>query len=100
MKRRLTMSQELRILVVDDEPGLCLLYRAALGDEGYDVKTATSGAAALDELDRFHPDLVVMDIRMPGMDGIETMGHMLNRQRTLPIILNTAYLSHRDNFCT
>jgi DNA-binding response OmpR family regulator len=89
-----------RILVVDDEPELCLLYRCLLTDEGYEVATATSGAGALQLMDAFRPDLIVMDIRMPDMDGIEAMGRMLNRRNDLPIVLNTAYCSYKDNFCT
>ena len=94
------MTTRTRILVVDDEPDLCLLYQTVLQGEGYEVKTTTSAAHALDDMDRFHPDLVVMDIRMPGMDGIEAMGRMLNRKCDLPIVLNTAYGSYKDNFCT
>lgn len=94
------MTATTKILVVDDEPALCLLYQAVLQDEGYDVKTTTSAAQALNEMDKYHPDLVLMDIRMPGMDGIEAMGRMLNRKNDLPIVLNTAYSSYKDNFCT
>ena len=94
------MRAETRILVVDDEPKLCLLYQAVLEDEGYFVRTASSATQALDDMDEFHPDLVVMDIRMPGMDGIEAMGRMLNRKNDLPIVLNTAYCSYKDNFCS
>ena len=44
------------------------------------------------------PDVVVLDIRMPGMDGIEAMGNILSRDHKLPIILNTAYNCYRNNF--
>jgi DNA-binding response OmpR family regulator len=94
------MTATKRILVVDDEPNLCLLYETALREDGYEVRCASSAAGALDELDAFHPDLVVMDIRMPGMDGIEAMGWILSRMRDMPVILNTAYCSYKDNFCS
>jgi len=89
-----------RILVVDDEPALCLLYDELLRDEGYVVTTATNGAQALQRMDSFQPDLVLLDIRMPGMDGVELMGRMLNRRNDVPIVLNTAYSCYKDNFCT
>ena len=89
-----------RILVVDDEKNLCLLYQQVLQAEGYVVRTATSAMEALETMKEFKPELVVMDIRMPGMDGIEAMGRMLNAKNDLPIILNSAYSSYKDNFCT
>jgi len=93
------MARGSRILVVDDEPNLRLLYRHLLVSEGYQVKSVASAAEALDLMERFPPDLVVMDIRMPYMDGIEAMGLMLNRKSDLPIVLNSAYCSSKDNFC-
>jgi DNA-binding response OmpR family regulator len=93
------MARE-KILVVDDEKSLCDLYEIVLGEEGYDVRVAGNAAAALSALPEFDPDLVVMDIRMPGMDGIETMGRMLAERNDLPVIINTAYSAYKDNFCT
>ncbi len=49
-------------------------------------------------MERVRPDLVVMDISMPGMDGIEAMSRMLARDHKLPIILNTAYATYKENF--
>jgi len=49
---------------------------------------------------RVEPDIVVLDIAMPGMDGIETLGRMLSRNNQLPIILHTAYATYKDNFMT
>jgi|SRR5688572_24676018 len=94
------MNEARKILVVDDEPLLCRLYEMSLHDDGYVVRTATNGTQALEEMETFRPDLVVMDIRMPGMDGIEAMGRILNRKNDMPVVLNTAYDSYQDNFCS
>jgi DNA-binding response OmpR family regulator len=60
-----------RILVVDDEQDLVWAVRRSLKDEGYEVITAYDGIEALTVASRYHPDLVILDIRMPGLDGFE-----------------------------
>jgi len=85
-------------MVVDDERSLRLLYRRDLEKEGHEVVTAGSAEECLQRLDAERPDLVVLDIRMPGMDGIEAMGKILERRPQVPVVLNSAYLSYRDNF--
>jgi DNA-binding NtrC family response regulator len=87
-----------KVLVVDDEENLCLLYREELESEGYRVKTAHDAAVAMKILEEDPPDVVVLDIRMPRMDGIEAMGKMLSRRQDLPVILNSAYSSYKDDF--
>ncbi|HKY31791.1 MAG TPA: response regulator [Candidatus Polarisedimenticolia bacterium] len=92
------MTKPTKVLVVDDEENLCLLYREELESEGYRVKTAPDAIAAMRILEEDPPDVVVMDIRMPRMDGIEAMGRMLSKRNDLPVILNTAYSSYKDDF--
>ncbi len=87
-----------KILVVEDDPNQCLLYRDGLAAEGYDVVAAADGREALRLVEESRPDLVVMDISMPGMDGIEAMSRMLSKNHKLPVILNTAYATYKDNF--
>ncbi len=87
-----------KILVVDDEINQGLLYEQELVDEGYDVDVANSGKEALDRIENNAYDLVVLDIGMPDMDGLETLGRMLGKDNKLPVILNTAYPSYKDNF--
>ncbi len=87
-----------RVLVVDDEQNLCLLYREELESEGFIVETVNDAQAALGIVEKDPPDVVVMDIRMPRMDGVEAMGKMLSRKNDLPIILNTAFSSYKDDF--
>jgi len=92
------MSERKRILVVDDEENLCLLYKDELESEGYEVRTVCDAATAIKMVDTDPPDLVVLDIRMPRMDGIEAMGRILGRRNTLPVILNSAFTSYKDDF--
>ena len=61
---------------------------------------AKDGKEALSKFVKEKPDLVVLDIRMPVMDGIETLGAMLGKNRQAPVILNTAFSQHRENFMT
>jgi two-component system, chemotaxis family, chemotaxis protein CheY len=63
-----TMAQR-RILVVDDDTGIRSFVEMALDSEGYAVSTATNGAQALAVTDQVHPDLILLDMRMPIMDG-------------------------------
>ena len=92
------MTGSKKVLLIDDEENLCLLYREELESEGYSVRTAGDAAEAMRLLEEEVPDVVVMDIRMPRMDGIEAMGRMLSRRNDLPVILNSAYSSYKDDF--
>lgn len=65
------MSNIKRILIVDDEPNVRLVFRTALESAGNVLSTAEDGAAALDELGQSPYDLVLLDLHMPGMDGME-----------------------------
>ena len=87
-----------KVLVVDDEKNLRTLYECELGEAGYDVVVASDGTEALRMVESEKPDLVVLDIRMPGPDGLETMGRMLSRDNRLPVILNSAYSSYKESF--
>jgi len=87
------------ILLVEDNPHQRQWYETELKADGHDVLIATSGREAVSAIEA-HPniDLVVMDINMPNMDGIEAMGKILGKHNKLPVILNTAYGSYKDNF--
>ncbi|MBI5198068.1 MAG: response regulator, partial [Nitrospirae bacterium] len=65
-----------RILVVDDEENIRLLYKGELEDEGYEVVMAGSGEEALEVFDKVRPDLVTLDIKMPGMGGLRALEHI------------------------
>ncbi|MHC4915492.1 MAG: response regulator [Planctomycetota bacterium] len=87
-----------KILLVEDDKNQRKLYEQELADEGYEVTSAPGGVEALAELEKDRPDLVIMDISMPGMDGIEALGKILGVDNTIPVILNTAYANYKDNF--
>ncbi len=88
------------ILLVEDDKNQRLLYEQALRFEGYEIVTAADGKDVLEKVQEQPLDLVVMDINMPKMDGVETMGWILSKHKNIPIIINTAYSSYKDNFMT
>ena len=88
------------VLVVEDEKYQRLYYQDELQDAGYRVLTAASGPEALDIIRREHVDVIVLDIAMPGMDGVETLSRVLSIDRQIPVILNTAYSDFRDDYTT
>lgn len=81
-----------RLLIVDDEPHLLRALEALLGAEGFEVTTARSGAEALVKLAQGLPDLIISDIRMPGMSGYELARQLRDSSRTalVPIVFLTA----------
>ncbi len=87
-----------KILVIDDEENICRLYKEELEDLGYAVVTVDSGAAALAAMDRERFDLATLDMRMQGMDGIETLRKMKEKNRGLPVIISSAYEGYKDDF--
>ena len=89
-----------KILIVDDEEHIRLLYKQELAEEGYEVTLATNGKECLEIIDAENPDLIILDVRMPVMDGIETLGRIINKRKDIPVILNTAYSSYKDDFMT
>ncbi len=86
------------ILVVEDDKNQRFLYEQELKLEGYEIVTASDGKEALEKVQERLPDLILMDINMPKMDGIETMGKILGKNKEIPVIINTAYSNYKDNF--
>lgn len=87
-----------RILIVDDEENIRLLYEEELAEEGYEVATAASAEEAMAQIEAKRPDLVTLDIRMPGVDGIEFLRLLRERDRDLPVIIVTAYAEYKQDF--
>ena len=84
-----------KILVIDDEPSIVKLVAAYLKPEGYQVLTATDGPSGLKAARTFKPDLVILDIMLPGMDGIELLSR-LRRESDVYVILLTARTEETD----
>ncbi len=80
-----------RVLIVDDEPNARGALGELLGEEGYSVELAADGFKALPKLDDFAPDLLLTDLKMPGMDGIELMAKARERDPELAVVLMTAH---------
>ena len=83
----------LRILIVDDEPPIRRFLRTALAAQDYRVEEAGDGEAALDFLKRNPVDLVILDLGLPGMDGLDVVRRLRGEGKTVPIII----LSRRDD---
>jgi len=86
------------ILLVEDDENQRLLYEQELGLEGYEIITAADGKEGLRKVEERQPNLIIMDINMPKMDGIEAMGKVVSKHKNIPIIIYTAYSSYKDNF--
>lgn len=80
----------IRVLYVDDEPALRMLVQTQLQDEGIDVTTADDGDTALDTLEKERFDLILLDIRMPRIDGVSVLKEIRERKLSSRIIMLTA----------
>ena len=89
-----------KILIVDDEESIRLLYKEELEEEGFVVEVAKDGEEALKQLSLFKPDLITLDIKMPGMNGIETLKRIREMERQLPIIMCSAYGEYKQDLTT
>src|SRR5687767_8958125 len=79
-----------RVLVVDDEPHITDLVATGLRYEGFDVASAGSGRAALGLVESFRPELIVLDIMLPDLDGFEVQRRLVDRGRRVPVLFLTA----------
>jgi len=81
------------ILVVDDEPDLCWVLCRILEAEGYKVSTADSGEEAIDIVEKGNIDLIIMDVLMPEIDGLESYRRIKKMDASLPVIMITGHAS-------
>ncbi|MBE3597352.1 MAG: response regulator transcription factor [Limnochordaceae bacterium] len=84
-----------RVLVVDDEPSIVELVRFTLEKEGFVTDSAASGPQALEAVERTRPDLVLLDLMLPGLDGLEVC-RQLRQKASIPIIMLTAKAGEVD----
>jgi DNA-binding NtrC family response regulator len=89
-----------KVLVVDDDESLRMLYSKELLEEGYDVRTVPSGQDALESIKQSRPDVVILDIKMEGMDGLSVLDMIMKHDKTIPVVLNTAYSTFKSDFST
>jgi len=85
------VSDKKRILLIDNEEGLCRMMDAVLQDNGYRVKSYTRSFQAVEEFVAGEWDIVITDIKMPGMDGLEVLQRIKEKQPQIPVIMITAY---------
>ncbi|TVX96832.1 response regulator [Cohnella terricola] len=80
-----------RLLIVDDQVGIRILLLEVFATEGYDTFQAANGRAALDIVKNHRPDLVLLDMKIPGMDGLEILKQIKEYDRGIKVIMMTAY---------
>jgi len=90
-KRMGTLENQAKILVVDDEPTICSMMTVFLTQIGYQVETVNSGEDAIALFDANPPDMVLLDISMPGMRGIDVLQCMKLRKADCGVIMLSAY---------
>jgi DNA-binding NtrC family response regulator len=88
----------IEVLFVDDDEAQREMYRRRLERAGYNVRLADSADAATEEVRERPPEVVVLDIAMPGRDGLSCLQELLDIEPALPVIINTAYPAFTDNF--
>jgi two-component system, response regulator, stage 0 sporulation protein F len=89
-----------KILVVEDDMPIRNLYKEELIDEGYNVVTAPDGLAGYELFRKEKPDLITIDIKMPNMNGLELLDKIRKEDKTVPIIIYSAYGEFTQNFST
>ena len=88
--------KDIRILLVDDEDGFRRPMEFWLKAKGYQVIGVNNGAEALTQIERERPTIVYLDMKMPGMNGIETLAKIRAKDKTLPVIMITAHGTPKD----
>lgn len=80
-----------KILIVDDQKGVRRLLEELFKREGWEVRSAGDGLEAIDRVEEQLPDLILMDVKMPNMNGLEATHEIMQRNPSIPIIMMTAY---------
>jgi two-component system, OmpR family, response regulator len=85
-----------RVLVVDDEESITELLAMALTHEGFDVRTAGDGREAMSLVNKFRPDIIILDVQMPELDGFEVQRRLVAERARVPVLFLTARDAVRD----
>lgn len=86
-----------KVMIVDDEEHIRTLYSLELEDEGYQVMTLESGEGISGRIKEFNPDVVILDIKMTGISGLDVLQEIRSEHYNLPVILCSAYGSYKGN---
>ena len=86
------------ILVVEDEQNLLELYRIEFEEVGFSVRPASTGREALNYVREQRPDLVVLDIKLADMEGLQVLDEIKAIDKTIPVIINSAYSVYKSDF--
>ena len=90
----------MRILIIDDDPAILASLRMALEYEGYDVVCAATGRAGLALFDRVSPNLVLLDVEMPGIDGLEVLHRLHVAHESTPVVMMSGHgLKRSEAMC-
>ena len=84
-------SDSIRVLIIDDQPGIRRLLAEILTEEGYSVITAINGIEGITKAQEMQPHIILVDMKMPGIDGLETLRELKQRNPREKVIMMTAY---------
>ena len=90
------MSDRFRVLVIDDDPGVRDYMEALVSRQGYEVVAVADGEQALDVLDKTQPDLITLDVVLPGMDGLQTLSKLKQRVPNVPVVMLSGHGQARN----
>jgi two-component system response regulator AtoC len=90
------MSNQFRVLVIDDDPGVRDYMEALVSRQGYEVRAVADGEQALLSLETLQPDLITLDVVLPGMDGLETLSELKKRLPEVPVVMLSGHGQARN----
>ncbi len=86
-------EKQIKVLFVDDEPDFAQIVAFRLRSKGYNVVSAQNGEAGIEIIKKEKPDIVFMDLKMPVMDGVETLKRVRELDKELPVVMISAYVN-------
>jgi two-component system response regulator (stage 0 sporulation protein F) len=89
--RREPVNMKKKVLIVDDQNGIRVLLMEVFSNEGYDTYQASNGKLALEIVRNSSPDIVLLDMKIPGMDGLDILKHVKKIDPSIKVIMMTAY---------